>query len=275
MLDNIFVSFSGGKTSAYMAKMIVSNYSATHNVKVIFANTGQEHEKTLEFVDACDKAFGLNVIWIESKTIFNQRKSSQYTVVDFNSATRDGSLFESMIKKYGIPNMTFPHCTRELKTSPMHNYVKKELGWKTGSYTTAIGIRSDEIDRINENYKKFNYWYPLADRGITKNFINDFWSKQPFNLEIPEHLGNCTWCWKKTLKKQMAVIRDIPDAHKVPLMLEAKYPTTIKGENVFNNQTFFRKNKSANELYELYKSGDVSAFVDESFNDCEESCEPF
>ena len=44
-------SFSGGRTSALMTKLMMEHeahkYSAVINV---FANTGQEHPKTLEFV---------------------------------------------------------------------------------------------------------------------------------------------------------------------------------------------------------------------------------
>lgn len=274
-IDRIFISFSGGKTSAYMAKKVIEKYRKTHEIKVLFANTGQEHEKTLEFVDRCDKEFDLDVTWIESNVQHGQRLSSQGVKVDFETACRDGRLFEEMVKKYGISNFAFPHCTRELKTSPMHNYVKKVLGWKKGTYATVIGIRADEIDRINAKFKELKYWYPLADWGITKQCVNNFWKKQPFNLEIPEHLGNCTWCWKKTLKKQMAVIRDMPEAHKVPMQIEEKYKVFRKGDKVLENQVFFRKNKSARDLYEIYESGTVESFVDEQFNDCKESCEPF
>lgn len=49
----------------------------------LFANTGQEHEKTLEFVDKCDKAWNLNVHWIETVVHYNQRKSSTGARVNF------------------------------------------------------------------------------------------------------------------------------------------------------------------------------------------------
>jgi 3'-phosphoadenosine 5'-phosphosulfate sulfotransferase (PAPS reductase)/FAD synthetase len=45
--DRIFISFSGGKTSAYMAKRIIQEYKDKADIVTVFANTGQEHEKTL------------------------------------------------------------------------------------------------------------------------------------------------------------------------------------------------------------------------------------
>ena len=31
-----------------------------------FANTGQEHEKTLDFIHNCDTHFNFNTVWIEA-----------------------------------------------------------------------------------------------------------------------------------------------------------------------------------------------------------------
>ena len=58
--DRISISFSGGKTSAYMTKMLLDHFrkhEPWREIVVTFANTGQEHEETLKFVDRCDKVF--------------------------------------------------------------------------------------------------------------------------------------------------------------------------------------------------------------------------
>jgi 3'-phosphoadenosine 5'-phosphosulfate sulfotransferase (PAPS reductase)/FAD synthetase len=117
----------------------------------IFANTGDEEEKTLEFINRCSIGWNLNIVWVESVVHHNERKGSTYKVVDFKTASRNRGPFEEIIKKYGIPNQNFPHCNRELKLAPINSYVKS-LGWK--NYKTAIGIRSDEFDRVNQNHKK-------------------------------------------------------------------------------------------------------------------------
>lgn len=59
--------FSGGRTSAVLAKHIKENPDKYPNVIYVFLNTGKEEEKTLQFVDKCDKEWGLNVIWLEAK----------------------------------------------------------------------------------------------------------------------------------------------------------------------------------------------------------------
>ncbi|MCJ7824256.1 MAG: phosphoadenosine phosphosulfate reductase family protein, partial [Anaerolineales bacterium] len=60
------MSFSGGRTSGYMCHWLLENKANEYEFIFVFANTGLEHEKTLEFVDQCDKALGLNLTWVEA-----------------------------------------------------------------------------------------------------------------------------------------------------------------------------------------------------------------
>ena len=276
----LFCSFSGGRTSGYMAYWIKQNLSDTFDIRYIFANTGQEHEKTLEFVNRCDQEWGLNVVWIEPVVHYNEKKSSTHKIVDYHTATRDGSLFENMAKKYGIPSMPTPFCTRELKVNPMKSYVRS-LDWKAGSYVTAIGLRSDEMDRVNENFEKELLWYPLISLGVTKEKVRSWWASMPFDLDLPEHLGNCTWCWKKSLRKHLTLAKDYPELFEVPKMLEEKYrfvgPT---GQERF----LFRGNRNTQDILELSKMP-FEHFTDtpepllqldlDLSNGCSESCEVY
>jgi 3'-phosphoadenosine 5'-phosphosulfate sulfotransferase (PAPS reductase)/FAD synthetase len=119
-----------------------------------FANTGQEHKNSLVFADYIDRKFCKGkLVWLESVVNHGVKKACGHRIVDFNSATRDESLFEEMIKKYGIPNKAYPHCTRALKLDPLTSYLRS-VGWRKGSYDTAIGIRADEVDRVSINAKK-------------------------------------------------------------------------------------------------------------------------
>lgn len=115
----LVISFSGGRTSAYMTKLLQEKYGNKREIITIFANTGKEREETLEFVNECDKSFGFRTTWIESYQHHGQRKSPGFRIVDFESASRNGEPFEDMIRKHGIPNVSFPHCSRELKKRPI------------------------------------------------------------------------------------------------------------------------------------------------------------
>ena len=194
--DKLLVSFSGGETSAFMAKWLIDNKSDEFEMIFVFANTGDEEEETLDFVNKCDKEWNLNVVWVEAVVHKNERKGSTHKIVDFNSASRNREPFIDVIDKYGIPNQNFIHCNRELKLNPIHSYCKT-IGWK--NYKTAIGIRSDEFDRVNANHLKFRLYYPLvSDYPVSKQFVSKWWSKQDFRVNLKSYQTNCRTCWKKS-----------------------------------------------------------------------------
>jgi len=168
LLENevkILVSFSGGRTSAYMGWWL--KYHTDHELKFVFMNTGCEHPATLEFLNECDRRWNLDLIWLEA-VVNHEGKGhgfgTRHKVVDFKTAARDGAPMEDTIKKYGIPNPAFPHCTRETKLHPFKSYVRDN---DLNDWATAIGIRSDEFDRANPKHKELNIIYPLLTMNPT------------------------------------------------------------------------------------------------------------
>lgn len=273
--DRLFISFSGGRTSAFMTYMLLRCLPPHTEARVVFANTGQEHEATLEFIDKCDRNLGFNTIWIEAVTSPKKGAGQTAKVVDFATASRDGAPFEQMIQKNGIPNRAMPHCTRELKERPLRNFMSAN-GWKTGSYQTAIGIRVDEIDRMSDTAAERKIIYPMVKWKIDKEMVLNFWRQQPFDLELPEHLGNCTWCWKKSLRKHLTIAQENPHFFDFPRRMEALYPFNGPGKTE-EPKLFFRGNRTAGELIEMSKQP-FNSFVDEHFDlhfGCSESCEAF
>jgi len=280
--DKLFISFSGGETSAYMTKMLLENVSPYYDKTVVlFANTGQENEETLEFVDRCDREFGFGVVWVEADVQFGERKGTKHKVVDFDSASRDGEPFEDVIRKYGVPNQSWPHCTRELKLSPMTSYVRS-LGWKKGDYDVAIGIRVDEIDRMSSTARENNIVYPLVSLDPkSKPDINTFWRDQNFRLNLKGYQGNCKWCWKKSFRKHFALMEENLPMYDFPMRMEQKYGWAERNpEN--KDRVFFRKNTSTKELMELKETTDwvhpeddsvvYSDYLDRTAG-CTDSCE--
>lgn len=218
---NLSISFSGGKTSAYMTHWLIKNKRDDfENIVITFANTGQENEETLQFVDRCDKEWGLGVVWLEALVNSEKGKGTSFKVVTFETASRNGEPFEAVIKKYGIPNQTFQTCNRELKLATMRSYLRS-IGWKKGSYLTAIGIRPDEMDRVSSKMNEEHLIYPLIEyTKASKQAISDWWDKQHFNLELQEHQGNCKWCWKKSKRKLLTLAVDTPEIFDFPLRME-------------------------------------------------------
>jgi len=252
----LLVSFSGGETSAFMAQWLWNHKKNEYDMIFVFANTGQENEETLEFVGKCSKHFGFPVIWVEANVHYGERKGSTATVVDYITANRTGGPFEAIIKKYGIPNMGIPHCTREMKEVPIRNYAKS-IGW--AKWFTAIGIRADELGRMNDKREKKRLVYPLIHwHKMTKPMINLWWSKQPFRLPLKGYQGNCKTCWKKHDPKLFQMAKEDETHFDFMAEMERKYEMYTpdsrlkimaeKGKQPTVPYRFFRKNRSVSDM---------------------------
>ncbi len=295
-MKKLLVSFSGGETSGYMAKYLIDNKSDEYEMVFVFANTGEENEATLKFVDQCDKHFGLNVVWVEAKVNPIKGKGIRHRIVDYKTASRNGKPFEDLIKKSGIPNMAAPFCSEKLKKLPIESYMKS-IGWK--NYYKAIGIRSDEIDRVSPNRIAQKVIYPFVEmKDTTKPEVNFWWSKQPFRLPLKGYEGNCKVCWKKSLRKLGTIGKYNPQHFDFFKRMEDEYedfkpavPRDGTENKIEGKVRFFRNDKTVAEMLEVHKdprfedAKDDSRFYNfqttmgfedfDSSNGCEESCEAF
>lgn len=272
-MKTLIVSFSGGRTSAYLTLAMWTLWKPFFSdIRVIFANTGEEHPETLRFVHRFSRHYGIPVTWVEAEVVLASGVGTQAKVVDYLTATRPnavGGPYEQVIRKYGIPNQSFPNCTRELKQRPLTKYVRNDLGLKSGEYQMAIGIRADEIDRISVSAKENSIIYPLIGMNVKKPDILRFWSRQPIDLEIPEHMGNCLWCWKKSARKLRLVGSEMPSAFDFPRRMEVTYSLVGPEKDKGDGRRFFRGRKLA-----------IDAMRDPSDDDLpggcgSESCEVF
>lgn len=210
--ENLLVSFSGGETSAFMAQWLNLHWRELGYKKIAFAfaNTGLEAEETLYFTNQCAKHFGFDLHWIETKVQPEFGKGVRHNIVTYESASRKGEPYEAIIAKYGIPNPAAPGCTRLLKVRPINDFAKTAFNGE--KYDSAIGIRYDEIDRINEKAEKERLVYPLIHLRATKPVINLYWKDMPFRLTIPSYLGNCVACFKKGDTSLFSAIKERPEA---------------------------------------------------------------
>lgn len=184
-----------------------------------FANTGKEEEATLRFVRDCSTHWGVPITWVEYR---NDERG--YTVVDFDSASRNGEPFAAIIaKRQYLPNPVTRFCTVELKIRTMHKHLAS-LGWRDGDWWDQfIGIRADEQRRVakirarpSPETVKETMCMPLADAGVTVHDITEFWSRQPFNLELPTYngrtlAGNCDLCFLKPANQIRTLIAQKPE----------------------------------------------------------------
>ncbi|MEZ4941791.1 MAG: hypothetical protein R3D58_13005 [Saprospiraceae bacterium] len=202
----LIVSFSGGRTSAYMAyRLQFDPVYAQIEKRYVFANTGKELEETLLFVNECDNRWGLNITWIEALVNPVHGQGTRYRKVSFETASRNGEPFSDVIAKYGLPGKDAPLCSKELKTRPISKWAKDNFGT---DYQMAIGIRIDERSRQKPDKYKV---YPLIDWFPTwELMVRSFWAKMDFDLGLKDYEGNCDLCWKKSLRKRMTLISERP-----------------------------------------------------------------
>lgn len=193
MKQKLLISFSDGRTSAFMTRWLLLNKQDEYEMTVVFANTGKGRDETLSFINTCNQQFNFNLVWIESVPSMVRGKGVKARVVDFQTALRNGEPFEAFIQKHDIPNMVAPQCSRELKACAIRAYAHS-IGWK--KYYTAIGIRADEPRRVNLTASaRQRIIYPLATMIPTsKEGVNFFWSKQTFELNLKSYEGNCDLC---------------------------------------------------------------------------------
>jgi hypothetical protein len=63
----IVASFSMGRSSALMTKLLRDHLSDQYEILVLIANTTQERNESLLFGHQCDAAFGFNAVWLEAE----------------------------------------------------------------------------------------------------------------------------------------------------------------------------------------------------------------
>ena len=213
---NIAISFSGGRTSAFMLYRIIqaAGGGLPDRVKVLFANTGREMPETLDFVAECADNWNVPVVWLEFAV---KNNNESFNVVDYQTASRDGEPFDTLLRRIDrIPNVVHRFCTSRLKTYPIGKYIRKNMKWDKWQH--AIGIRADEKHRakIAAPKAKEQFFYPLVDFGISKNDVSDFWQEQNFDLRLPAVkgvtiAGNCDFCFLKSESKIVQMLRAYPE----------------------------------------------------------------
>lgn len=218
---NTVISFSGGRTSAYMLSQILENFEGAlpDNIVTVFNNTGKERHETLDFVHDIETRWGVNIKWIEWAA-----GAPGYRVVDYASASRNGEPFTAMLRRdlnrrdgtvgrSALANPRMRICTANLKIKLTEKFVRNDLGWK--KYHTALGLRADEKNRVERSEKNARAGQtvlcPLDDAGATVQTVMDYWARAPFDLRLRQDEGNCDLCFLKSAAKISRIIAERPD----------------------------------------------------------------
>jgi hypothetical protein len=272
------VSFSGGRTSAYLCKIMIETFGRD-NVDFIYMDTGAEHQKTYDFIRNVNREFGLDLVCLRGD--FNQPlgKGHKYHIVDIENIKPDLEPYRAMVNKYGTPTVASGWCTSRMKEEAHDKYCNDKYG--KGNYQTWIGIRADEPKRLGGVGKRDNLRYMSEITDAEKYDVLKFWSKMPFDLGIDEWLGNCVFCFKKSNLKLAAAQRDEPELYIKWLEMIESAPDRNKKDGR-NSMHMYRKQKTLPELIAVFDGStgqEIKARIRGSkmidINSCSESCEVF
>lgn len=187
------ISFSGGRTSAYMLRRVLDAYGGTlpADVHVIFADTGLEHPATYAFISDVERAWAVPVVRVE----------------------RPGQFTQLITDKRYLPNPVARFCTQELKLTPMRTWMRAQ-GYE--HWTNVVGIRADEPRRVarmraNEHPDRWDIALPLADAGVTVADVMAFWAASPFDLQFAPLYSNCVGCFLKGYDRLRNIAREAPE----------------------------------------------------------------
>lgn len=238
------ISFSGGRTSAYMLYRILqaNDMKLPEDAVVCFANTGKECEETLEFVRDCEVNWNVKINWLEYKA--HEIPKERFKVVTFETASRDGEPFFDSINQNGkpfLPNPVARICTINMKIRVIHHYLKS-LGWKHNENMDWVGIRADEQRRAAKIERSRT---PLVSAGVTKEHVGAFWKAHSFDLKLPNNNGvtmhgNCDLCFLKPAHQIQSLIAEKPERALWWMKMEAHANSSNK---TYGDGARFRKDR--------------------------------
>ncbi len=210
MRTQAIAGVSGGRTSAEMAIRLPKN------VVLSFQNTGKEAAGTYDFIERLEQYLERPIFRLEYRAPARGDfpKNSTFEVVKHADLSRRGEPFMDMLEcmrtyraqhKDAGPVAPWARqriCTAYLKVKTQRKFCAS-LGWGSPQhYTEYIGLRADEPDRVarmreRNSLRDTDERAPLSDWGVTRDDVLRAWAGRPFDLRVPEWMGNCTGCFLK------------------------------------------------------------------------------
>lgn len=240
------------------------------DIQFLFQNTGAERKQTYDFLNRCDKAFDLNLIWLEYTD-----KKPFFKIVSYATASRNKEPFDKLIQKKGnyLPNQHQRFCTEEMKVLTARRFIRSK-GLK--HWRSYVGFRYDEPHRkrVKERRTKTileEMKYPLFENKTTSRDVAKFWTNgnmKSLDLELPilpngKTLGgNCTGCFLKSEYERLMLCKHEPKEAQWYIEKEKQCGGTFKkGESWQKNMEFVNEQLSLSDEMEenLYCTSDYGS----------------
>lgn len=243
------VSFSGGRTSAYMLWRILATHggSLPSDVHVLFANTGKEFPATLDFVRDVSVNFGVPIRWLEYRPA-PKFQPIGCAEVSHATASRNGEPFLAMIEReHLVPNPVKRICTVYLKTRLMRRFASWNLG--LDDETHVIGLRADEPRRVAKIRGRIaageSLSVPLADAGIDAAVVDAFWAAHPFDLKLSRGESNCDLCFLKGAGLRTRIIQSHPGIADWWVKVETDRGARFRNDSTYSAIARFAKSQTS------------------------------
>lgn len=157
MSEHNIISFSGGKDSTAMLLLAIERQP--DNLQVVFADTGNEHEQTYDYVRYVEQATGVPIRWVKadfSRQIAGKREYVLTKWAEKGVAQADIERAVAALVPTGVPYLDlciwkgrFPSsraafCSEELKRNPIIDQVQRPLLTVGDDIRSWQGVRRDE-----------------------------------------------------------------------------------------------------------------------------------
>lgn len=287
------VNFSGGRTSAYLVYLFEQAKKMQPELKVeyVFCDTGAEHPKTYDFIRQVVRHFNINLTCIRTHIPLEYGFGAVPVVISLEQIGQDLKPFLNVCEKHGTPTVAAPLCSDRMKGIPADKYCNEKYG--RFKFYKWLGIRADEQRRIKvvtdqldmfdkPTKKKMKLKYMAQISNFEKVDVLEFWENMPFNLDLPDVLGNCIFCIKKGENKLALAARYEPEMAK-------EFISMINSDSVHQRPTrelppdiMYRNHMSLEAIikkWEIIPTIDIENQIkygkQEAAGSCGESCEAF
>lgn len=212
----LVINFSGGKDSCAMLAYLCDKYPDVEK-RVVFADTGWEHQDAVEWCKKIVSMFGLKL-----HTCSNPNKT-----------------FLQMVEHRGMfPGMGTRQCTSDLKRGPIQTWTRRNVSDKV--IINCMGMRAEEsssraqMPRLKRNRAMTNSkrtvwdWLPIKD--WSEQHVLQYLSQRQIPLHpVYKHLRrfSCRVCIFMTKRDLQAVAKHDPEAIKIISDVESRIQFTM------------------------------------------------